>query len=99
MFGASFSNHTGIAAYKPIIQVDDDPMSIGRFHGVEVGLLGDVAVTARAISDALDGSTALDVRSEVSQRWTLWRAEKEKRADIQPNQRQLPKAGDRLGCQ
>ncbi len=27
VFGASFSNHTGIAAYKPIVQVDDDVAS------------------------------------------------------------------------
>ena len=31
-FGASFSNHTGIADYKPLIQVDTDPMALGRFH-------------------------------------------------------------------
>ncbi len=29
VFGASFSNHTGIADYKPIIQVDFDPMALG----------------------------------------------------------------------
>ncbi len=32
--GASFSNHTGIASYKPIVQIDDEPSSIGRFHAV-----------------------------------------------------------------
>ena len=45
--GASFSNHTGIAPYKPIVQIDDDPAAIGRFHPVTVGLLGDAAVTVR----------------------------------------------------
>ena len=35
VWGASFSNHTGIAPYKPIVQVDDDPMALGRFHSVE----------------------------------------------------------------
>ncbi len=86
VFGASFSNHTGIASYKPTIQIDDDPMSIGRFHGVEVGLLGDVAVTARAMIAALevrvdsDPRAEVDQRAEVAQRWSLWRAEKSKRA-------------------
>ena len=47
VFGASFSNHTGIAAYKPIVQVDFDPMALGRFHPVTVPVLGDVGVTAR----------------------------------------------------
>ena len=36
VFGASFSNHTGIAPYKPIVQVDFDPMALGRFHPVTV---------------------------------------------------------------
>ena len=31
VFGASFANHTGIAPYKPIVQVDSDPMALGRF--------------------------------------------------------------------
>ena len=30
--GASFANHTGIAPYKPIVQVDDAPSAIGRFQ-------------------------------------------------------------------
>ena len=30
-FGVSFANHTGIADYKPIVQVDFDPMALGRF--------------------------------------------------------------------
>src|SRR5437588_11051771 len=30
--GASFSNHTGIAPYKPIVQIDDDHAAIGRFN-------------------------------------------------------------------
>src|SRR5690349_17148629 len=42
VFGASFSNHTGIASYKPIVQVDVDPEALGRFHPVTVAVLGDV---------------------------------------------------------
>ena len=29
--GASFANHTGIAPYKTILQIDDDPAAVGRF--------------------------------------------------------------------
>jgi pyruvate oxidase len=29
VFGASFSNHTGITPKKPIVQVDFDPMTLG----------------------------------------------------------------------
>ena len=39
-FGVSFSNHTGISDYKPIVQVDFDPMALGRFHPVAVPVQG-----------------------------------------------------------
>ena len=50
VLGASFSNHTGIAPYKPIVQVDDDPMALGRFHPVTVPVQGHAGVTARGCS-------------------------------------------------
>jgi pyruvate oxidase len=34
-----FRRH-GIAWYKPIVQIDDVPSAIGRFHPVDVGVLG-----------------------------------------------------------
>ena len=40
VFGASFSNHTGITPKKPIIQVDFDPMALSKFHKVDVALWG-----------------------------------------------------------
>ena len=47
--GASFSNHTGIAAYKPIVQIDDAHTAIGRFDAVTEHLLGDAALTVAAL--------------------------------------------------
>ena len=83
MFGASFSNHTGIASYKPIVQVDFDPMALGRFHPVTVPVLGDVGVTAPA-ARAMRRSpgrrrAAVDQRADVAERWAIWRAEKARR--------------------
>ena len=49
-FGVSFSNHTGVADYKPIVQVDFDPMALGRFHAVDVPMLADVGAAARALA-------------------------------------------------
>ena len=40
VLGASFSNHTGIATYVPTIQVDFDRMTLGKFHPVDVPLVG-----------------------------------------------------------
>lgn len=80
--GASFSNHTGIAPYKPVVQIDDDHARIGRFQKVDVGLLGDAALTLDALVAALgDAATAaVDQRGDVVARWALWRAEKARRA-------------------
>lgn len=80
-FGVSFSNHTGIAAYKPIVQVDFDPMALGRFHSVTAPVLADVGVGARALAAAVAGRRVAAGRTpaEVAQRWAIWRAEKERR--------------------
>jgi len=80
VFGASFSNHTGIADYKPTIQVDLDPMALGRFHPVTIPVLGHVGVTARAVLTGLPTEiAAVDQRPDVADRWSLWRAEKARR--------------------
>ncbi len=79
-FGVSFSNHTGIADYKPLVQVDFDPMALGRFHPVTVPVQGHVGVTAAAITEALPADLrCVDHRSEVAERWQIWRAEKRSR--------------------
>ncbi|MEM8922681.1 MAG: thiamine pyrophosphate-dependent enzyme [Actinomycetota bacterium] len=79
-FGASFANHTGISDYKPIVQVDYDPMALGRFHPVSVGVLGHVGVVATAMHQALPAEVAgADRSAEVAERWEIWRAEKASR--------------------
>ncbi len=80
VFGASFSNHTGIAPYKPIVQVDFDPMALGRFHPVTVPVLGHAGVTAALLRDRLPATPGLvDQRADVAERWTIWREEKARR--------------------
>ena len=82
VFGASFSNHTGIAPYKPIVQIDFDPMALGRFHPVTVPVLGHVGVTARALRAALaPAPDRIDQRADVAARWAIWRAEKQRRIE------------------
>jgi pyruvate oxidase len=80
--GASFANHTGVAAYKPIVQIDDDPAAIGRFHAVAQPVLGDARLTLTAMAgllDALGPIKATDQRPDVAARWAIWRAEKARR--------------------
>jgi len=77
VFGASFSDHTGIYEGAPTIQVDTDPMRLAKRHPVTVPVMGDVAVTADLLkAEMQQGHAALDMRGEVAERWRLWRAEK-----------------------
>ena len=77
VFGASFSNHTGLSPYQPTIQVDRDPMAIGKTHPIAVGVVGDVGVTARALREALPaGHAPDDQRPQVAERRAIWQAEK-----------------------
>jgi len=82
VLGASFSNHTGITPKKPTIQVDFDPMTLGKFHAVDVPVWGEIGATMDAVAEALRSGSfaAVDQRAEVATRWALWRTEKQSRA-------------------
>ncbi len=80
VLGASFSNHTGITPKKPTIQVDFDPMALGKFHEVDVPVWGEIAATVALLRERLAGSTsAIDQREEIAARWSIWRDEKARR--------------------
>lgn len=79
VFGASFSNHTGITPKKPIIQVDYDAMALGKFHKVDVPVWGEISVVAQHLIEKVEGGQAVDQRQEVKQRWSIWREEKRRR--------------------
>jgi thiamine pyrophosphate-dependent acetolactate synthase large subunit-like protein/nitrite reductase/ring-hydroxylating ferredoxin subunit len=79
VFGASFSNHTGIAEYKPIIHVDFDAMTLGKHHSVDVPVWGEVSVTVGELLDSLPEEADLAAesqREELAERWEIWRDEK-----------------------
>jgi acetolactate synthase I/II/III large subunit len=57
-----------------VVQVDDDASALGAQRPVTLGVTGDVALTARAVADALDGGTgyrsdALKDRIAAQVRW------------------------------
>lgn len=80
VFGASFSNHTGITPKKPLIQVDFDPMALSKFHKIDVALWGEIEVTCRLMQKALIGKLeTINQREEIASRWKIWKAEKESR--------------------
>jgi pyruvate oxidase len=81
VLGASFSNHTGIYPRKPIVQVDFDPLQLGKFHAVTAPVLGQLSVTCELLARELgEDLAATDQRPDVASRRALWQAEKARRA-------------------
>jgi pyruvate oxidase len=83
VFGASFSNHTGIDKGIPTIQVDSDRMTLGKFHSVDVPVWGDIAITANRLIELLRPAkrVAKPRQEKVAALWQEWREEKKRRAD------------------
>ncbi len=80
VLGASFARHTGILKDKPTIQVDFDPMVLGKFHPVTVPVWGDIGVTVEMfMTELISATPKADRRREVAQQWAQWRQEKAKR--------------------
>ncbi len=82
VFGASFSQHTGINPNIPTIQVDYDTITLGKFHAVTTPVYGEIGVTADLFLESLAASGPwLDRRQEIAAKWQQWRTEKQRRAD------------------
>ena len=79
VLGASFSNHTGISAKIPTIQVDREAAALGHRHAIDAPVQGDIGRVAEILLERLGEAAALDLREEIAERWALWRAEKASR--------------------
>jgi len=80
VFGASFSNHTGITPKKTTIQIDMDPMALAKFHKIDVPVWGEISITTeRIIEETKDKKPIGSQEKEVAERWAIWRKEKVKR--------------------
>lgn len=78
--GTSFSNHTGIASYIPTIQIDFDPMHLGKTHAIDLPVCGEIGRTMALLADAFpEGSDRSGIETEVAERWAIWREEKASR--------------------
>ncbi|MDX1699641.1 MAG: thiamine pyrophosphate-binding protein, partial [Melioribacteraceae bacterium] len=74
VFGASFSNHTGIATFRPIIQVDFDQMALGKFHKVDIPVWGEIGITTEILNNEFSEKIGdSSIRDELSRRWKIWR--------------------------
>ncbi|MDT8323193.1 MAG: thiamine pyrophosphate-binding protein [Bacteroidota bacterium] len=77
VFGASFSQHTGIDKNIPIIQVDNDRMALAKFHAVENPIWGDVGITAEMFTERLgDSSQSTHTTDAIASRKKEWSADK-----------------------
>ncbi|NNF10064.1 MAG: Rieske 2Fe-2S domain-containing protein [Acidimicrobiia bacterium] len=91
VFGASFSNHTGISKNKPTIQVDFDRMMLGKFHSVDVPIWGEIGVTCRLLADRLTARDRPEIRDDIADRKHRWRETKQRRAQmVDPKGRMHP---------
>ncbi len=80
VFGASFSNHTGITPKKPTIQVDFDPLALSKFHKVDVAVWGEISRTLEIFEAELKGKiNTTDQTDEIAERWKIWHEEKKRR--------------------
>ena len=56
-------------------------MALGKFHGIDEPIWGDIGITAALMRDGLPKDRdCADQRTELAERWKAWRAEKEVRA-------------------
>ena len=97
--GSSFSNHTGITPKRPIIQVDFDRMTLGKFHGVTIPMWAEIGVASKLMAAQLaDATDTVDQRPELAERWAIWREEKKSRiSDDQGNGLNSAAVFDALG--
>jgi pyruvate oxidase len=75
VFGASFSDHTGIEKSKKIIQIDFDRMALGKFHKVDFPIWGEIGITCEQLNRVVK-SKDHSMKKQVAERWTYWREEK-----------------------
>jgi thiamine pyrophosphate-dependent acetolactate synthase large subunit-like protein len=77
VFGASFAKHTGISQDTPTIQVDYDPITLGKFHPVSVPIWGEIGRSIERLKNELIADAPKsDRREEIASQWGRWRAQK-----------------------
>lgn len=80
VLGASFSDHTGIAKKRNIIQVDYDRMQLGKFSPVKLPIWGETGAFCDAVGPQIKRhAEAADQVTELADRWNMWRDEKHRR--------------------
>ena len=80
VFGASFSNHTGITPKRNMIQVDYDRMQLGKFGKVKLPIWSEIGEFCKVASSRMTPNAEADDQiTEMADRWRIWRDEKQRR--------------------
>ena len=83
VLGATFAAHTGIRIDVPTVQVDRDPLALGKSHPVTVPVWGEIGVTVERLLASLPASRSWDdQRPRLAAAWSEWREEKARRAAV-----------------
>ncbi len=97
-FGAMFSRHTSIPEKLDIVQIDNNPTSLGKLCKPTIPVLADCECAVDALSNAIDNAPTqfsfVDQRSEIVAQKKSWEDEKSKRANNTEND----KINDALAC-
>lgn len=77
VLGASFAKHTGISRGTPTIQVDYDPITLGKFHPVTAPIWGEIKKTIELLAgELIQDKPKSDRKNEIESQWSQWRTQK-----------------------
>ena len=64
----------------PTIQIDFDPLALSKFHKVDAPVWGEISTTIQMLNDQISlVENKVNRKIEISERWKIWKAEKQKR--------------------
>lgn len=80
-FGVGFSKRTNVPFEKPLIQVDIDPIKLGK-HPFKIALLGNCTLILPKLYEKLETKTDLTSYHEMAEMKQKWHAQLDKEADF-----------------
>jgi pyruvate oxidase len=84
--GCSYSDKTAVPSYVPQVQIDLNPMTIGKKFPVRVGIVGDAAMVLPALHDKVadkHNDAFLDQLGQIKKRWEQ-KKQREITSDVPP---------------
>jgi pyruvate oxidase len=83
--GSSFSQYTAINENKRIVQIDNNPLSLGKHSNVEVQVLGDSKEVFKVINKSIKKVNCINQIVDIKNRKNIWNKEKNRIMSIDNN--------------